>query len=787
MRRGPTTIRTRVAAWVLPAALIGASLVAVAPAAPVQADPVPPPATLSRICPGGVGPAAFPDTVGSVHAPASSCAAAYGLLQGRGLEGFAPRGELTRGQAATALVRLLALAGVATTPPSTPRFADTAASVHGDAAERLAALGIVGGRTADRFAPDEPVQRGQLATMLHGVLRTVAAELPATSTPPRGFVDVPDDHLHVEAITDLAARGVLTGDAEGRAEPGAVVTRGQAAALLLRLGDLLVAAGALDPLGVDRGPVLAPELVVVDPAGLATATVVTADGVLELAPLPEGVVPGALLVLPAVPTAPAGLLAEVVAVDGEQVRTRPAPLTAAVQAGSAAAAQPVTAADLAAAELADGVTLAATGDGGVRLALRDVVALADGVVVRGHVELDLISALELEVRPRDPGAELARVDLTTRGEVALDLALRAERSAALTAPVVLLETELPPLVAELGALPVTVARQLTITLEGDGRVREGTRVGVRQRAGTTLAATVTPLTGWTAGTTWVPRTSRAGTIELDPDHRLDAGLAVRITVRSQVLGAAPVDAELQVRAAAEVDPDRERPWRVTLTATGRDLVPAATWLPDRPGIDIARAGRTRTLARAAPPPPPPPPPPIRVADGWVRAPGTGPVVGTGGRLVRYTVEIADGLASRQDLDAFTAFVDAHLGDPRRGWTARGGFRLQRVPDASQAQIRVLLARPATVDRLCGQVGLRTGGIYSCWNGRYAALNSDRWFGGVRHVDDLTLYRGYLVNHEVGHGLGFGHRSCPGPGRIAPVMMQLSKSTYGCRPNAWPYP
>jgi hypothetical protein len=178
---------------------------------------------------------------------------------------------------------------------------------------------------------------------------------------------------------------------------------------------------------------------------------------------------------------------------------------------------------------------------------------------------------------------------------------------------------------------------------------------------------------------------------------------------------------------------------------------------------------------------------VRSPEGWMIAKGRSGVAGTGGTTVRYTVEIADGLHSRQDLAAFSKFVEATLSEPQRGWTSRGTVRLQRVDDPRQARIRVVLGKPATVDRLCAKAGLRTGGIFSCWNGRVAAINSERWFTGVKHVPDLTLYRRYVINHEVGHGLGFGHRSCSGSGRLAPVMMQLSKSTYGCRPNGVPYP
>jgi hypothetical protein len=178
---------------------------------------------------------------------------------------------------------------------------------------------------------------------------------------------------------------------------------------------------------------------------------------------------------------------------------------------------------------------------------------------------------------------------------------------------------------------------------------------------------------------------------------------------------------------------------------------------------------------------------VRSSEGWLVAGGDGPRVGTAGTITRYTVEVADGLESRQDVHAFRRFVESTLSDPDRGWTSRGGHRVQRVERAADARVRVVLAEPATVDRLCRAAGFDTAGIYSCWTGRIAALNADRWFTGVRHVPDLTLYRTYLVNHEVGHALGHGHRSCPGNGRLAPVMMQLSKSTYGCVPNGVPYP
>jgi hypothetical protein len=171
---------------------------------------------------------------------------------------------------------------------------------------------------------------------------------------------------------------------------------------------------------------------------------------------------------------------------------------------------------------------------------------------------------------------------------------------------------------------------------------------------------------------------------------------------------------------------------------------------------------------------------LRTAEGFDVAAG-GVEFGSG-PTVTYTVELEP--AVDEELLAFTAAVEQALGDPR-SWARQRRF--VRVDDPAQASVRIVLATPATVDRLCGAVGLQTVGRYSCWTGTFAALNAWRWMEGASAFEDLTTYRRYLVNHEVGHALGFGHVGCPRPGDLAPVMMQQSIRTEGCVANGWPFP
>ena len=150
----------------------------------------------------------------------------------------------------------------------------------------------------------------------------------------------------------------------------------------------------------------------------------------------------------------------------------------------------------------------------------------------------------------------------------------------------------------------------------------------------------------------------------------------------------------------------------------------------------------------------------------------------GSPLLRFSVEVGDGVDL--DRDELTRFVVETLGD-ERSWTGRGvGFELLD----EGGEFTMIVALPDDVDRMCAP--LQTNGTYSCARNGWIAFNSLRWFGATDDWPaDLDTYRRYLVNHEVGHYvLGPAHETCPGPGAVAPVMMQQTKGLDGCLPNGW---
>lgn len=241
--------------------------------------------------------------------------------------------------------------------------------------------------------------------------------------------------------------------------------------------------------------------------------------------------------------------------------------------------------------------------------------------------------------------------------------------------------------------------------------------------------------------------------------------------------------------------------------------------------DEADAGATTPVETTPAPTPsstPAPPPNLPVgalppggpitdegSDTYRRIDAPGPVVGTGKKLYTYVIEVEETIPAEQygGDEAFARMVDATLADPR-SWINEGKVSFQPLGAASEEKpdLRIQLSSTATTAQVCGNsYGLET----SCYMriGNRVMINQARWVrGALTFGNDLKGYRQYVINHEVGHGIGFArHEPCTGKGELAPVMMQQTVSLSNsqlreinpedaykrtdatCIANPWPFP
>jgi len=213
----------------------------------------------------------------------------------------------------------------------------------------------------------------------------------------------------------------------------------------------------------------------------------------------------------------------------------------------------------------------------------------------------------------------------------------------------------------------------------------------------------------------------------------------------------------------------------TMSATSASATPTA------PTSGPARPPKAKTPAK-----------PTRKTPKKIALPATGP--GTydaagvrakpateSGRLIRFDVRVEKNLRISPDA---AATIIAQILNDERSWRGSGRWRFQLVSgDSDQAELHAYIVTPGTTDRLCAP--LQTRGEVSCQNGNKVVLNAKRWMLGAKaYGTDVTNYRRYLVNHEFGHYLGYGHVECPGRGQPAPIMLQQTKGLDGCRKNPW---
>ncbi|GGJ10351.1 hypothetical protein GCM10010121_020850 [Streptomyces brasiliensis] len=171
-------------------------------------------------------------------------------------------------------------------------------------------------------------------------------------------------------------------------------------------------------------------------------------------------------------------------------------------------------------------------------------------------------------------------------------------------------------------------------------------------------------------------------------------------------------------------------------------------------------------------------------------PGTAKAPGKG-RKYTYRVDVEQGLGL--DGELFAQAVQKTLND-RRSWAHDGARTFERV-DSGKPDFVITLASPGTTADWCAKSGLdTTEDNVSCDSAstERVMINAYRWAQGSKtYGDEIHAYRQMLINHEVGHRLGYGHVTCEEDGGLAPVMQQQTKfldhDGIHCLPNPWPYP
>lgn len=208
----------------------------------VSAEPSPPRRPTPGLpdwvtCPAVSWPA-FPDVpADSTHADAVGCLAALELVRGFEDGSFGPAEPITRAQFASVLDRALAASGI-TLPDASHPFGDVQGT-HADAIGRLTGADIIGGRSATEFAPEAPVTRGQVMSLL---MR--AADAYGLAFPDAGedFLDT-GETTHGDAIARARRATIASGYVDGTFRPDQVVRRDQAASLLARWFEWNASAG----------------------------------------------------------------------------------------------------------------------------------------------------------------------------------------------------------------------------------------------------------------------------------------------------------------------------------------------------------------------------------------------------------------------------------------------------------------------------------------------------------------------------------------------------------------
>lgn len=143
---------------------------------------------------------------------------------------------------------------------------------------------------------------------------------------------------------------------------------------------------------------------------------------------------------------------------------------------------------------------------------------------------------------------------------------------------------------------------------------------------------------------------------------------------------------------------------------------------------------------------------------------------------------------------FEEKIYATFSDPR-GWRKYGyTFEYKgSTPTTDKNTLHIVLVTGEKAKRMCGS----TLGGFSCYaqDENKIYMNLDNWMGKSKSELPLDRYRTYVINHEVGHRLGFGHPTSQkteycemNKGKRGSVMIQMTRGpdwVTPCVENEWP--
>ncbi|MFI5662975.1 DUF3152 domain-containing protein [Streptomyces sp. NPDC051684] len=186
---------------------------------------------------------------------------------------------------------------------------------------------------------------------------------------------------------------------------------------------------------------------------------------------------------------------------------------------------------------------------------------------------------------------------------------------------------------------------------------------------------------------------------------------------------------------------------------------------------------------------------LKASGAFAAVPGQAKAPGSGQKF-SYRVDVEKGLGL--DGALFAQAVQKTLND-KRSWAHDNARTFERV-SSGKPDFVITLASPGTTADWCAKSGLdTTQDNVSCDSAATdrVMINAYRWAQGSETYDKVLgdnaihPYRQMLINHEVGHRLGFNHVTCSQNGALAPVMQQqtkfLSADGITCKPNPWAFP